>query len=47
MLNQAGQLEAALLLLTYRESYRAEWEAWKRDHPQGLRKFVDTYGLQP
>ncbi len=41
------QLEAGLLLLEYRESWRAEFEAWKKAHPDGIRKFVNTYALRP
>lgn len=41
------QLEAAILLLMYRESYRADFEAWKRAHPDGIKAFVATYGLRP
>ncbi len=47
MLAKADQLEAALLLLQYKESYRDEFEAWKTEHPNGIRKFIDTYGLRP
>lgn len=47
MLAKAGQLETALMLLQYRESWRPEFEAWKREHPDGVRKFVDAYGLRP
>jgi tetratricopeptide (TPR) repeat protein len=47
MLAKADQLEAALLLLQYKESYRPEFEAWKKANPKGIRKFIDTYGLQP
>ena len=46
-LAKADQLEAGLLLLRYKESYRPEFEAWKKAHPNGIRKFVDTWGLQP
>ena len=46
-LAKADQLEAALLILRYKESYRPEFEAWKKTHPNGIRKFVDTWGLQP
>jgi tetratricopeptide (TPR) repeat protein len=41
------QLEAGLLLLEYRESWRAEFETWKKAHPDGIRKFVNTYALRP
>lgn len=47
MLENDGELETALLLLTYRESWRPALEAWKRDNPQGIRKFVDKYALRP
>ena len=47
MLAKADQLEAALLLLQYKESWRPEFEAWKKEHPNGIRKFIDTYGLRP
>jgi tetratricopeptide (TPR) repeat protein len=47
MLAKADQLEAGLLILRYKESYRPEFEAWKKAHPNGIRKFVDTWGLQP
>ena len=46
-LAKADQLEAGLLILRYKESYRPEFEAWKKEHPNGIRKFVDTWGLQP
>lgn len=46
-LAKADQLEAGLLILLYKESYRPEFEAWKKEHPNGIRKFVDTWGLQP
>ena len=42
-----GQLEAAVLLLLYKESYRPEFEAWKAAHPQGIKAFIDRYGLRP
>ena len=47
LLAKADQLEAGLLILRYKESYRPEFEAWKKAHPNGIRKFVDTWGLQP
>ena len=43
----AGQLEPALLLLTYRESYRADLEAWKQSNPNGVRQFVERFALKP
>ena len=47
MLGKADQLETALLLLQYKESWRPEFEAWKKAHPNGIRRFIDTYGLRP
>lgn len=46
-LDKTNQLEAAILLLLYRESYRAEFEAWKAAHPDGIRLFVASTGLRP
>ena len=46
-LDRAGELAPALLILTYRESYRPDWESWKQAHPTGLAAFIDTYGLRP
>lgn len=46
-LDKDDQLEAGLMLLAYRESWRAEFEAWKKAHPDGIRKFVNTYALRP
>jgi tetratricopeptide (TPR) repeat protein len=42
-----GQLEAALLLLTYKESYRPELEEWKRRNPGGIKLFITRYGVRP
>jgi tetratricopeptide (TPR) repeat protein len=46
-LAKADQLESALLLLQYKESWRAEFETWKSTHPEGVRKFIDAYQLRP
>ena len=43
MLAREGQLEPALLLLTYRESYRPDFEAWKKAHPDGIKQFIKSY----
>ncbi|WP_426175838.1 hypothetical protein [Massilia sp. TWR1-2-2] len=40
-------LEAAILLLMYRESYRPEFEEWKLANPNGVPAFVAAYGLRP
>lgn len=41
--HQAGQLKAALFALNYKEAYRAEFEAWKKAEPDGLKRFIDTF----
>jgi tetratricopeptide (TPR) repeat protein len=46
-LSRAGQLEPAILILAYRESYRPDWESWKAAHPNGVAAFIDNYGLRP
>ncbi|MFC5481101.1 hypothetical protein [Massilia suwonensis] len=42
-----GQLEPAILLLLYKESYRPALEAWLARDPGGVRTFVDRYGIRP
>lgn len=42
-----AELEAAILLLMYREAYRPELEAWKKAHPDGIREFVAAHRLMP
>lgn len=42
-----GQLEPALLMLTYRQSYRPALEAWLARDPRGLKEFIDRYGVRP
>jgi Tfp pilus assembly protein PilF len=42
-----GQLEPAILLLLYKESYRPALEKWLAANPQGINAFVTRYGLQP
>jgi len=46
-LRAAGQLEAAILLLMYKESYRPDFEAWKKAHPGAVAEFTDTWRLMP
>jgi tetratricopeptide (TPR) repeat protein len=46
-LANGGQLEPAILLLMYRESYRSEFETWKKAHPDGIRAFVVSTGFRP
>jgi hypothetical protein len=38
-----GQLKPALFLIAYRESYRRDFEAWKKANPDGIRRFVETF----
>lgn len=42
-----GQLEAAILLLMFRQPYRPALEAWLAANPGGVKLFIDRYGLQP
>lgn len=42
-----GQLEPALLLLQFRQAYRPALEAWSEAHPNGVKTFIDRYGLAP
>lgn len=42
-----GQLQAALLLLTFRQSYRPALEAWLAANPGAVKGFIDRYGVQP
>ncbi|WP_083941332.1 tetratricopeptide repeat protein [Pseudoduganella violaceinigra] len=46
-LHTAGQLDAAIFLLMYKESYRPDFETWKQAHPTALRDFIDTWRLMP
>jgi len=46
-LAKAGQLEAAILLLQFRQSYRPALDAWLAANPDGVRQFIDRHGLQP
>ncbi|SHH66877.1 Tetratricopeptide repeat-containing protein [Massilia sp. CF038] len=43
--HQAGQLKAAVFALHYQESYRAEFEAWKKAEPGGLKHFIDAFHI--
>lgn len=45
--HEAGQLKAALFALRYRESWRPDFEAWKKAEPDGLKKFIDTFHIGP
>jgi tetratricopeptide (TPR) repeat protein len=41
--HKAGQLKAAIFLLMYKEAYRADFEAWKKDNPGAIKLFIDTF----
>lgn len=41
--HKGGQLQAALFALHYKESFRADFEAWKKAEPEGLKRFVETF----
>ena len=42
-----GQLEPAILLLMFRQSYRPALNAWLGANTGGVKGFIDRYGLQP
>jgi tetratricopeptide (TPR) repeat protein len=42
-----GQLEPAIFVLLYKEAYRPEYERWLAAHPDGVKAFIDRYGLRP
>jgi tetratricopeptide (TPR) repeat protein len=42
-----GQLEPAILLLMFRQSYRPALDAWVAANPGGVKTFIDRYGVQP
>lgn len=44
---QAGQLKAALFTLQYREIWRADFEAWKKAEPDGVKRFINTFRVSP
>lgn len=46
-LDKDGQLEAAILLLQFRQSYRPALEAWMAANPGGVKAFIDRYGIRP
>jgi tetratricopeptide (TPR) repeat protein len=41
--HKGGQLKAALFLLAWRESYRPEFEAWKKANPEAIERFFNTF----
>jgi tetratricopeptide (TPR) repeat protein len=42
-----GQLEPAIFVLLYKEAYRPDYERWLAAHPDGVKAFIDRYGLRP
>ena len=42
-----GQLEPAILILMFRQSYRPALASWLAAHTDGVKVFVDRYGLGP
>jgi tetratricopeptide (TPR) repeat protein len=46
-LARAGQLEPAIFVLLYKEAYRPEYEHWLAAHPDGVKAFIERYGLRP
>lgn len=46
-LARAGQLEPAILILMFRQSYRPALDAWVAAHPGGVKAFIDRFGLRP
>jgi tetratricopeptide (TPR) repeat protein len=46
-LAREGQLEPAILILMFRQSYRPALDAWMAAHPGGVKVFIDRFGLRP
>ncbi|MFC5548708.1 tetratricopeptide repeat protein [Massilia aerilata] len=42
-----GELEPAIFILLYKEAYRPEYERWLAAHPDGVKVFIERYGLRP
>ncbi|MBC3872946.1 tetratricopeptide repeat protein [Undibacterium flavidum] len=42
-----GQIEAAIFIFFFDESYRTEFESWKKMHPLGIQQFIEKYALRP
>ena len=41
------QIEAAIFIFFFDESYRTEFENWKKSHPLGIQQFIEKYALRP
>ncbi|MNY70799.1 hypothetical protein D3C86_2090050 [compost metagenome] len=46
-LKTPADVDAAIMLLMYREAYRPEFEAWKKARPDGTSEFVAAHRLMP
>ncbi len=42
-----NQLDAAIFVFFFEDSFRSEFEEWKKKHPLALQKFVERYALRP
>ncbi|CAH0312188.1 Beta-barrel assembly-enhancing protease [Massilia sp. Bi118] len=42
-----GQLEPAIFVLLYKEAHRPDYERWLAAHPDGVKAFIERYGLRP
>lgn len=42
-----GDTEAAIFLFYFDESFRADFDEWKKAHPNGVRNFIEKYSLKP
>jgi tetratricopeptide (TPR) repeat protein len=46
-ISRDGQLEPAIFVLLYKEVYRPDYERWLAAHPDGVKAFIERYGLRP
>lgn len=42
-----NEIEAAIFVFFFEESFRADFEKWKKAHPTGIQKFITKYALRP
>lgn len=42
-----GEIEAAIFIFFFDETFRPDFEEWKKTHPMGIRNFVEKYRLRP
>lgn len=45
--HKSGELKPALMILGFREAYRADFEAWKAANPKGVQAFIEQWHLRP